>query len=566
MFDTLIRGGAVVDGTGRPAFAADVAVSGGRIAAIGDLSAASAAHVIDAAGRTVTPGFIDIHRHADAALFRPGFGAAELCQGLTTIVNGNCGLSAAPFGPAHGDAIRDYLRPITGALPPELVTETLSGYFASVPNIPVHVGMLAGAGVLRADAAGYELEHLEDRHYRALHRALEQALADGALGLNEGEAARMVRTPWFDYDIPFEQAAELGTRKVIKDHAAVGVVMTTDGTVTELPREAYEAAEERVVRELKELGKPFIVVLNTLNPEGAQARSLKNALSEKYDVAVEAVNVEQMRLSEVGGLMESLLFEFPLTELRMDVPAWLGALDEDHYLVTGVMEQVRRAAAQMSRVRDYEKLVAAAKEADAVEDVRVTAVKLNEGAVELKAELKDGLFFRVLGEASGQNVEGEEHLLKLMKELVDARREYDRVKDALQSVRETGYGLVPPEMDELTLEEPQLVKQGSRFGVRLKAGAPSLHMIRVDIQTEVSPIVGTEKQSEELVKSLLSNFEGDPKSLWETEIFGRSLSELVKEGLAGKLMRMPDDVRSKVQQSLAKIINEGNGGMICILL
>ena len=186
MFDTLIRGGAVVDGTGRPAFAADVAVSGGRIAAIGDLSAASAAHVIDAAGRTVTPGFIDIHRHADAALFRPGFGAAELCQGLTTIVNGNCGLSAAPFGPAHGDAIRDYLRPITGALPPELVTDTLSGYFASMPNIPVHVGMLAGAGVLRADAAGYELEHLEDRHYRALHRALEQALADGALGVSLG--------------------------------------------------------------------------------------------------------------------------------------------------------------------------------------------------------------------------------------------------------------------------------------------------------------------------------------------------------------------------------------------
>ena len=186
MFDTLIRGGTVIDGTGRPAFAADVAVSGGRIAAIGDLPATSAVYVIDAAGRTVTPGFIDIHRHADAALFRPGFGAAELCQGLTTIVNGNCGLSAAPFGPAHSDAIRDYLRPITGALPPELVTETLSGYFASVPNIPVHVGVLAGAGVLRADAAGYELEHLEDRHYRALHRALEQALADGALGVSLG--------------------------------------------------------------------------------------------------------------------------------------------------------------------------------------------------------------------------------------------------------------------------------------------------------------------------------------------------------------------------------------------
>ena len=289
-------------------------------------------------------------------------------------------------------------------------------------------------------------------------------------------------------------------------------------------------------------------------------------IASRYNVTCLPVNCLELDDAAVGDILKAILYEFPLTELRMDVPAWLGALDEDHYLVTGVMEQVRRAAAQMSRVRDYEKLVAAAKEADAVEDVRVTAVKLNEGAVELKAELKDGLFFRVLGEASGQNVEGEEHLLKLMKELVDARREYDRVKDALQSVRETGYGLVPPEMDELTLEEPQLVKQGSRFGVRLKAGAPSLHMIRVDIQTEVSPIVGTEKQSEELVKSLLSNFEGDPKSLWETEIFGRSLSELVKEGLAGKLMRMPDDVRSKVQQSLAKIINEGNGGMICILL
>lgn len=389
---------------------------------------------------------------------------------------------------------------------------------------------------------------------------------EGALGVNEGDEKRMVRTPWFEKDIPFEEAAEIGTRKVIEEHSAVGVVVTTDGTVTELPREAYESAEERAILELKALGKPFVIVLNTLNPEGAQAQGLVRTLSERYDVAARAVNVDQMRLNEVNSLMESLLFEFPLTEIRLDVPGWLSALDPDHYLVKSVMNSVEETAGRMERVRDYKKLAEAAQGSEYIEEIRATNIKLNEGAIDMKAELKDGLFFRVLGEASGQEVEGEEHLLKLMKELVDAKREYDRVKDALNSVRETGYGLVPPEMDELTLEEPQIIKQGTRFGVKLKAGAPSLHMIRVDIATEVSPIVGTEKQSEELVQSLLGGFENDPKSLWETEIFGRSLSELVKEGLAGKLMRMPDDVRIKVQQSLSKIINEGNGGMICILL
>lgn len=391
-------------------------------------------------------------------------------------------------------------------------------------------------------------------------------LVEGALGVSEGEEKRMVRTPWFDHDIPFEDAAEIGTRKVIEDHAAVGVVVTTDGTVTELPREAYEAAEERAIMELKALGKPFVIVLNTLNPESAPAQALKKTLSDRYDVAVSAINVDTMRLSEINQLMENLLFEFPLTEIRLDVPGWLSALEADHYLVSGLMEVAKQNAGRMERVRDYGKLIEAAADSEFISELRATRIRLNEGAIDMKAELIDGLFFRILGEASGQEVEGEEHLLKLMKDLVDAKREYDKVKDALNSVRETGYGLVAPEMNELKLEEPQIMKQGSRFGVRLKAGAPSLHMIRVDIETEVSPIVGTEKQSEELVKSLIESFESDPTSLWETEIFGRSLSELVKEGLAGKLMRMPDDVRNKVQLSLSKIINEGSGGMICILL
>ena len=417
-----------------------------------------------------------------------------------------------------------------------------------VPNeaVEVHLRDQAAFRVRLVDCVGY--------------------LIDGALGVSEGEETRMVRTPWFDHDIPFEDAAEIGTRKVIQEHAAVGVVVTTDGTVTELPREAYEAAEERVILELKALGKPFVIVLNTLNPEGAQAQALRKTLSDRYDVAVSAMNVDSARLSEINDLMESLLFEFPLTEIRLDVPGWLSALDANHYLVESVMAAARDAAGQMERVRDYRKLIETANANEYIDEMRATRIRLNEGAVEMKAEMADGLFFRVLGEASGQQVEGEEHLLKLMKELVDAKREYDRVKDALESVKETGYGLVPPEMDELTLEEPEIIRQGTRFGVRLKAGAPSLHMIRVDIETEVSPIVGTEKQSEELVQSLVGSFESDPKSLWETEIFGRTLNELVKEGLSGKLMRMPDDVRMKVQKSLSKIINEGNGGMICILL
>ncbi|MBQ3079639.1 MAG: stage IV sporulation protein A [Clostridia bacterium] len=391
-------------------------------------------------------------------------------------------------------------------------------------------------------------------------------LIDGALGINEGEEKRMVRTPWFENDIPFEEAAEIGTRKVIEEHAAVGVVVTTDGTVTDIERDAYVNAEERVVEELKGLNKPFVILLNTMDPDSPKALALKKDLEDKYDAAVRAVNVEKMRISDLNDVIESLLFEFPLAEIKLDIPAWVSALDDGHYLVKSLIKTVEDASNGVRCVKDYEKVRQAIEENEFMQEARTTLVSLSEGKVDIKAELDEGLFFKILGEASGQEVEGEEHLLKLMKELVDAKREYDKVKDALASVRETGYGLVAPEMNELTLEEPQIVKQGSRFGVRLKAGAPSLHMIRVDIQTEVSPIVGTEKQSEELVKYLLSGFESDPKSLWETEIFGRSLSELVREGLSGKLMRMPDDVRQKVQKTLSKIINEGNGGIICILL
>ena len=388
----------------------------------------------------------------------------------------------------------------------------------------------------------------------------------GAQGVSDGGALRMVRTPWFDHDIPFEEAAEIGTRKVIREHSTLGVVVTTDGSIVDMPRSAYVEAEERVIRELKALGKPFVIVLNSKAPESAEAKMLQSSLSERYEVPVHALDVQGMSLGDVNALLESVLFEFPLREIRIHAPSWLTSLSDDHWLGQSVFSAVSGAAQTMKRVRDHETLRRALSENEYVEDVQPGEINLNEGTLEYRLTLKDGLFYKILGEASGQEIDGEEHLFALMKELVRAKAEYDRVADALESVRSTGYGMVAPSMDELELMEPEIVRQGSRFGVRLKANAPSLHMIRVDIQTEVSPIVGTEKQSEELVQSLLSEFESNRTGIWETEIFGKSLNDLVREGMSSKLTRMPEDVRMKIQESLQKIINEGNGGMICILL
>ena len=391
-------------------------------------------------------------------------------------------------------------------------------------------------------------------------------LIPGVLGLNEGDESRMVRTPWFDHDIPFEDAAEIGTRKVIQEHSTIGVVITTDGSVVDMPRSAYKEAEERVVRELKALGKPFAVVLNSKLPDGADALKLKDELREKYAVPVLSTDVENMTIENVNALMESVLFEFPLREIRIHAPSWLTSLSDDHWLGKSIFGAVRGCADKLRRVRDTDVLKDALSENEFTEDVLPGEINLNEGTLEYRLTMKDGLFYRILGEASGQEIDGEEHLFELMKQLVRAKREYDRVSAALDSVRESGSGMVSPDMSEMTLSEPEIVRQGGRFGVRLRASAPSLHMIRVDIQTEVSPIVGTEKQSEELVNHLLSEVESNPTGIWDTEIFGKSLNDLVREGMSSKLTRMPEDVRAKIQESLKKIINEGSGGMICILL
>ena len=391
-------------------------------------------------------------------------------------------------------------------------------------------------------------------------------LVKGALGTSENDAARMVHTPWFDQDIPFDQAAEIGTRKVMTDHATIGMVVTTDGSITDLPRSAYVEAEERVVSELKALGKPFVMLLNSASPRQADTLALRDSLEDKYAVPVMLLNVKEMGVEDIQHVLESVLMEFPLREARLNVPAWLGALDNDHWLVKHILEGVRLAGITPRKMRETDVFDEAFADSEYAGVVRMDQVSPGEGRMDFTLPLKEGLFNRILGEECGTEIRGDAHLLALMKELVSAKTEYDRVADALRAVRETGYGLVTPAISEMTLQQPEIVKQGGRFGVKLKAQAPSLHMIRVDIETEVTPVVGTEQQSEELVKYLLEEFESDPQKIWSTNFFGKSLSDMVREGLNNKLMQMPADTREKVQEMLTRIINEGSGGMICILL
>ena len=391
-------------------------------------------------------------------------------------------------------------------------------------------------------------------------------LVKGALGVNDDDGTRMVHTPWFDQDIPFDQAAEVGTRKVMTDHATIGMVVTTDGSITEIPRGAYVEAEERVVNELKALGKPFVILLNSATPRSVETLSLRDALEDKYAVPVMLLNVKEMQVEDIQHVLESVLLEFPLREAHLTVPTWLGALDTDHWLVSHVLEGVREAGKTSRKMRETDVYADAFASSEYAGEVRTLQTYPGEGRMDFALPLRDGLFNRVLGEECGREIRGDAHLLSLMKELVSAKAEYDHIAEALHAVRETGYGLVTPTMAEMTLQEPEIVRQGGQFGVKLKAHAPSLHMIRVDIETEVTPVVGTEKQSEELVRYLMDEFENDPQQIWSTNFFGKSLHDMVREGLSNKLLRMPDDAREKVQETLTRIINDGDGGMICILL
>jgi stage IV sporulation protein A len=391
-------------------------------------------------------------------------------------------------------------------------------------------------------------------------------MVEGAIGHSEDGKPRMVTTPWYDHEIPMTEAAEVGTRKVIDEHSTIGIVMTTDGSITEIPRQAYIEAEERVVNELKEIGKPFIILLNSTNPKGEDTQALRAQLAEKYDVSCEAVNCLQLEENDIARIIKSVLYEFPIGELGIYLPAWMDALPLDHPVKTSLFTAIRESCSEMNRIRDVEPAVAAIGDSENVSYAGIGEINPGTGVITAIVELPRELFYRTLSERSGFQVADDGDLLSLLTDMSDIKSEYDRIKDALRDVREKGYGIVYPSREELHLEEPEIVRHGGRYGVRLKASAPSIHMILANIETEVSPAVGGERQSEDIISFLLQEFEGDTSKIWESNIFGKSLYDIAGEGLQSKIKKMSEDAQSKLQETLQRIVNEGSGGLICIIL
>ena len=388
----------------------------------------------------------------------------------------------------------------------------------------------------------------------------------GALGQFDGDQPRMVMTPWFDHEIPMTEAAEYGTQKVITDHSTIGIVITTDGTVADIPREDYLEAEERVITELKELGKPFIVLLNSANPHSERAQTLQADISEKYNVTCLAVNCLTLDEGTVSDIIRGVLHEFPMRQMEVFLPSWVDVLPFDHPIKNQLFGIIREKTSSLMRLLDVEGAVVAMGERPEISMAVLNRMDMGSGVVTVTLELPRELFYATVSEQCGLTIRDDGDLIDQLTQLAGMKRNYQKVEKALAEVEACGYGIVVPDPDEMVLEEPEIVKQGGRYGVRLKASAPSIHMMRADIQTEVSPIMGTEKQSEEMVDFLLRQFEGDTGRIWDSNMFGRSLQELVGEDLQGKLKRMPEDAREKLRETLQRIINEGSGGLICIIL
>lgn len=391
-------------------------------------------------------------------------------------------------------------------------------------------------------------------------------LVPGAVGQLEDGEPRMVHTPWFPQEIPMAEAAEIGTRKVIAEHATIGIVITTDGTITDLPREAYPEAEGRVIEELKALGKPFLILLNSAHPQGEAAQKLRAKLAEQYDVTCLAVSCLELDQQAVTEIIQAVLYEFPLEELQLFLPDWVETLPTEHPIRTALFQAIRAQAGKLVRIRDVKPAVAAMGQCELVTGASVTGMKLGSGCCQARLELPRSLFYDTLSQQTGFALHSDGELLALLERLAVVQAEHQKVAAAMEEVRATGYGIVIPEAEELELEQPEIIKQGGRYGVRLRAKAPSIHMIRADIQAEVSPIVGSEKQSEDMLGFLLEEFEGAPEKIWQSNIFGRSFHELINEDLATKLKHMPEDAREKMRLTLERILNEGSGGLICIIL
>ena len=391
-------------------------------------------------------------------------------------------------------------------------------------------------------------------------------LVPDSLGYLEDDKPRMVKTPWQDSEIPFEEAAEIGTKKVIEEHSTIGILITTDGSFTDISRDDYIKAEERVVSELKAINKPFIVLLNSSHPENSDTKQLAVTLSEKYNSTVIPINCEELNTDDITNIFSKVLLEFPVSQVNFSFPKWINGLDFSHPIKQELFKNIETAFDNISILKEVSNCTNSINKTNIITKTEVDNIELGTGRVNVSITLKDDLFYSVLTQMTNVPISNEGDLFAIINNLSSTKKKYDKIKAALDEVNRKGYGIVTPSIDDLILEEPEMVKQGSRFGVKLKATAPSLHIIKANIQTEVSPIVGSEKQSEELVKYLMSEFESDPKKIWNSNIFGKSLHELVNEGLQTKLSKMPEDAQIKLQETLERIVNEGSGGLICIIL
>jgi len=391
-------------------------------------------------------------------------------------------------------------------------------------------------------------------------------LVPGATGHLDGELPRMVSTPWAEEKIPFAEAAEMGTRKVINDHSTIGIVVTTDGSIAEIPREDYIEAEERVIRELRQINKPFVILLNTMTPFSPEAEQLREQLADKYGAPVMAVNAAQLKIEDIHAVIEKVLYEFPVQEIRINYPKWIETLSIDHWLKQSYIGVVKEMVKGIGKLREMRHSIGILDENEHVKKAFLERIALGEGTAYIEVTVEEHLFYQILSETTGMDIGGEYQLIATIKVLAEAKREFDKLKYALEEVRRKGYGIVTPATDEMKLEPPVLVKHGAKYGVKIKASAPSIHLIRADIETEISPLVGNEKQSEDLITYINQEMNEDPGRIWELNMFGKSMHEMVRDGLQNKLFRMPETAQMKFQETLQKIINEGSGGLICIIL
>ena len=391
-------------------------------------------------------------------------------------------------------------------------------------------------------------------------------MVDGAAGQFEDGAERMVTTPWFDHEISITEAAEKGTYKVITEHSTVGIVVTTDGSVCDIPRESYVDAEARVIRELQEIGKPFVVLLNSADPNAAETRSLAQQIAEQYQVCCLPVNCLTLSERDIAGVIRSVLLEFPLKSLGVYLPEWLEVLDNETPLKAGILQTIRENSESLRKISDTQTLLEKLSAMEQISEAAVADSDLGVGAVNLRLRLPRSLYYQTISDQTGWDIRGDGDLIATLADMSVIKADYDRVRQALQDVRETGYGVVMPDSEQMQLEEPQIVRQGGKYSVKLKASAPAIHMLMTNVETEVTPAIGGETASEDIINFLLEGFDGDVNRIWQSNIFGKPLNIIAEEGLAAKIQSLPEDARGKLQEALQRILNEGNGGLICILL